>query len=55
MQVRDVMTRDVVSVGTDTSATCAAAVMAQRDLAAPPVLDDDLGVVDIVRPRAGTP
>src|SRR4051794_5028341 len=40
VQVRDVMTREVVTVGPDTSAKYAAEVMAERGFAALPVIDD---------------
>ena len=40
MQVRDVMTREVVTVGPDTSAKYAAELMAGRGFAALPVVDD---------------
>lgn len=48
MQARDVMTRDVVTVGPHTSARYAAAVMAERGFAALPVVDDDGELVGIV-------
>lgn len=48
MQVRDVMTRDVLTVGPDTSAKYAAEVLAERGFAALPVVDGDLGLVGIV-------
>jgi CBS domain-containing protein len=48
MQVRDAMTREVVSVGPDTSAKYAAEVMAERGFAALPVVDDDGQLVGIV-------
>ena len=48
MQVRDVMTREVVTVGPDTSAKYAAEVMADRGFAALPVVDDDYRLVGIV-------
>src|SRR3954470_11494910 len=48
MQVRDAMTREVVSVGPDTSAKYAAEVMAERGFAAPPVVDDAAQLVGIV-------
>ena len=48
MQVRDVMTREVVTVGPDTSAKYAAEVMAERGFAALPVVDDDGGLIGIV-------
>jgi CBS domain-containing protein len=57
VQVRDAMTRDVVTVGPDTSAKYAAEVMAQRGFAALPVVDDDgrlIGIVaeaDVLRDR----
>lgn len=48
MQVRDVMTRQVVTVGPDTSAKYAAEVMARRGYAALPVVDDVGHLVGIV-------
>ena len=48
MQVRDVMTREVVTVGPDTSAKYAAELMAGRGFAALPVVDDDDLLVGIV-------
>ena len=57
MQVRDVMTRDVLTVGPETSAKYAAEVMATRGFAAIPVVDDQdhvLGIVaeaDVLRDR----
>ncbi|MCZ2839224.1 CBS domain-containing protein [Modestobacter sp. VKM Ac-2985] len=57
MQVRDVMTREVVTVGPDTSAKYAAEVMADRGFAALPVVDGDgvlIGIVaeaDVLRDR----
>jgi CBS domain-containing protein len=48
VQVRDVMTRDVVTVGPGTSVKYAAEVMAERGFAALPVVDDDDQVVGIV-------
>ncbi|MEU2348488.1 CBS domain-containing protein [Modestobacter sp. NPDC049651] len=48
MQARDVMTRDVVTVGPDTSARYAAEVLAERGFAALPVVDDDGRLVGIV-------
>jgi CBS domain-containing protein len=48
VQARDVMTREVVTVGPNTSAKYAAEVMADRGFAALPVIDDDLGLVGIV-------
>ena len=48
MQARDVMTREVMTVGPDTSAKYAAEVMADRGFAALPVVDDDLRLVGIV-------
>ena len=48
MQVRDVMTREVVTVGPDTSAKYAAEVMAGRGFAALPVVDDTEQLVGIV-------
>ena len=56
MQVRDIMTRNVVTVGPATSAKYAAEVMADRGFAALPVVDDDqvVGIVaeaDVLRDR----
>ncbi|MCZ2826223.1 MULTISPECIES: CBS domain-containing protein [unclassified Modestobacter] len=57
MQVRDVMTREVVTVGPDTSAKYAAEVMAEQGFAALPVVDEDgvlIGIVaeaDVLRDR----
>ena len=48
MQVRDVMTREVVTVGPATSAKFAAEVLADRGFAALPVVDDDDQLVGIV-------
>jgi CBS domain-containing protein len=48
VQVRDVMTREVVTVGPDTSAKYAAEVMAGRGFAALPVVDDAEQLVGIV-------
>ena len=48
MQVRDVMTREVDTVGPDTSAKYAAEVMAQRGYAAVPVVDEEGQLVGIV-------
>ena len=48
MQVRDVMTRAVVSVGPDTSARYAAEVLAERGFAALPVLGPDEELVGMV-------
>jgi CBS domain-containing protein len=48
VQVRDVMTREVFTVGPDTSAKYAAEVMADRGYAALPVVDDDSRLVGIV-------
>lgn len=48
MQVRDVMTRGVVTVGPDTSAKYAAEVMAGQGFAALPVVDDAERLVGIV-------
>ena len=48
MQARDVMTREVMTVGPNTSAKYAAEVMADRGFAALPVVDDDLRLVGIV-------
>jgi CBS domain-containing protein len=48
VQARDVMTRDVVTVGPDTSVKYAAEVMAERGFAALPVVDDQDRLVGIV-------
>lgn len=48
MQARDVMTREVVTVGPDTSAKYAAEIMAERGFAAVPVVDDEQRLVGIV-------
>jgi CBS domain-containing protein len=48
VQARDVMTREVVTVGPDTSVKYAAEVMAERGFAALPVVDDDDRLVGIV-------
>jgi CBS domain-containing protein len=48
VQVKDVMTREVFTVGPDTSAKYAAEVMAERGYAALPVVDDDSRLVGIV-------
>ena len=48
MQVRDVMTRDVQTVGPETSAKYAAEMMATHGFAAIPVVDDQDHVVGIV-------
>jgi CBS domain-containing protein len=48
VQARDVMTREVVTVGPDTSVKYAAEVMAERGFAALPVVDDDERLVGIV-------
>jgi CBS domain-containing protein len=48
VQVRDLMTREVVTVGPGTSAKYAAGVMAERGFAALPVVDDDFQLVGIV-------
>jgi CBS domain-containing protein len=48
VQVRDVMTRDVVTVGPDTSAKYAGEVLAERGFAALPVVDDHQQLVGIV-------
>ena len=48
MQVRDVMTRDVHTVGPDTSAKYAAEVLTERGFAALPVVDGDYQLVGIV-------
>lgn len=60
MQARDVMTREVVTVGPMTSAKYAAEVMAGHGFAALPVVDDDgalIGIVaeaDVLRRRVPT-
>jgi CBS domain-containing protein len=48
VHARDVMTRDVITVGPDTSVKQAAEVMAERGFAALPVVDEDNGLVGIV-------
>jgi CBS domain-containing protein len=48
VQIRDLMTLDVVTVGPETSAKYAAEVMAERGFAALPVVDDRGGVIGIV-------
>jgi len=48
VQARDVMTREVVTVGPDTSAKYAAEVMSERGFAALPVVDDEGQLVGIV-------
>ena len=48
MQVRDVMTRDVFTVGPDTSAKYAAEVLTEHGFAALPVVDGDYQLVGIV-------
>jgi CBS domain-containing protein len=48
VQARDVMTRQVVTVGPDTSAEYAGEVMAEHGFAALPVVDDDHQLVGIV-------
>jgi CBS domain-containing protein len=48
VQARDVMTRQVVTVGPDTSTKYAAEVMAERGFAALPVVDDHDQLVGIV-------
>jgi CBS domain-containing protein len=48
VQVRDVMTREVFTVGPETSTKYAAEVMAERGYAALPVVDDDQRLVGIV-------
>ena len=48
MQVREVMSRQVVAVGPDTSVKHAGAVMAERGFAALPVVDDHNRLVGIV-------
>lgn len=48
MQARDVMTREVVTVGPETSAKYAGEVMAEHGFAALPVVDDDGRLVGIV-------
>jgi CBS domain-containing protein len=60
VQARDVMTREVVTVGPNTSAKYAGEVMAERGFAALPVVDDDqrlIGIVaeaDVLRDRIPT-
>jgi CBS-domain-containing membrane protein len=54
MQVRDVMTRGVVTVGSDTSAKYAAEVMAGQGFAALPVVDDAERLVGLVTEGAAT-
>ena len=57
MQARDIMTREVVTVGPETSVKDAGAVLADRGFAALPVVDEDgrlLGIVaeaDVLRDR----
>ena len=57
MQARDVMTREVLTVGPETSAKYAGEVMAENGFAALPVVDDDdrlIGIVaeaDVLRAR----
>jgi CBS domain-containing protein len=57
VQARDVMTREVVTVGPDTSAKYAAEIMAEHGFAALPVVDEDdrlIGIVaeaDVLRDR----
>ena len=56
MQVRDVMTREVVTVGPETPAKYATEVMAEQGFAALPVVEDDrlVGIVaeaDVLRDR----
>jgi CBS domain-containing protein len=48
VQVRDVMTREVVTVGPDSSTKQAGAVMAERGFAALPVVDESRRVVGMV-------
>lgn len=48
MQAREVMTREVVTVGPDSSAKYAGELMADRGFAALPVLDDDQRLVGII-------
>jgi CBS domain-containing protein len=48
VQAREVMTRDVITVGPDSFVKQAAEVMAQRGFAALPVVDEDNGLVGIV-------
>ncbi|RBY80800.1 HPP family protein [Blastococcus sp. TF02A-26] len=48
MQVRDVMTREVVTVGPDTSAKYAGELLAEHGFAALPVLDEDAQLIGIV-------
>ncbi len=52
VQVRDVMTSEVVTVGPATSAKYAAEVMAERGLAALPVVDGDNQLIGIVAEAA---
>lgn len=60
MQARDVMTREVVTVGPDTSAKYAGELLAEHGFAALPVVDDDgrlVGIVaeaDVLRDRLPT-
>src|SRR4051794_36001433 len=57
LRVRDVMTRDVVSVAPGTSVKTAAGILADRGFAALPVVDDEhrlvgiVGEVDVLRGR----
>jgi CBS domain-containing protein len=57
VQARDVMTREVVTVGPDSSVKQAAEVMAERGFAALPVVDEDdrligiVGEADVLRNR----
>ena len=48
MQARDVMTREVITVGPGTSAKYAGELMAERGFAALPVVDDAQGLVGIL-------
>jgi CBS domain-containing protein len=48
VQARELMTRDVVTVGPATSAKYAAEVMAERGFAALPVVDDEGAVIGVV-------
>jgi CBS domain-containing protein len=48
MQVRDVMSREVVTVGPETSAKYAGQVMSERGFAALPVVDDEYQLIGII-------
>jgi len=48
MKVRDIMTKDVVSVKRGTSVNAVAKIMGARDISGVPVVDDADGVVGIV-------